>query len=292
MRTTLDIRIRQKRFAAFVMTLVIGVFSAVNVVATPIDYTWPDAAAAPPGGTTVNDLIGHTIAPGENIDYRLSNAGTGKLVVNYLPAGSGDDVTTGSKTYPNPNPCNTVASAYNGTLANFQHWRVSNAVEKPDGTEAFTLILTMEPVFPAPVAPEKKAPEQVEEEEPSTPIDPNAIGAFLYRNGIKDPKAKFGRQAQGEACKALFAASCPKGWNEGFSFSMSYDDKNSYLAKEGTLVLYIPGAFQKKGREYAVMAVDENGKVHLYNNTVGRSPFVFTSGINLNGYAFNLIYKD
>ena len=122
-------------------------------------------------------------------------------------------------------------------------------------------------------------------------VNPDAIICYYIVNGVIDSGALFGKQEQGPVCKALFTASCPKSWTEAFSFSMSYDGVNTDTLKNGTLKLYIPGQFQKAGRKYAVMAMDKYGKVHIYQDT-DLLPFVFTSPLNFEGYAFNLIYMD
>ena len=72
---------------------------------------------------------------------------------------------------------------------------------------------------------------------------------------------------------------------------MSYGGANTDTLKNGTLQLYIPGQYQKTGRTYAVMAMDKYGQIHIYQDT-DALPFVFTSPLNFEGYAFNLIYKD
>ena len=130
-----------------------------------------------------------------------------------------------------------------------------------------------------------------EDNTPAAVVNPNSIICYYIVNGVIDPKALFGKQEQGPACKASFTASLPKGWTEAFSFSMSYEGANTTTLKNGTLQLYIPGQYQKAGRQYAVMAMDKNGVVHIYQDT-DALPFVFTSPINFEGYAFNLIYKD
>ncbi len=137
--------------------------------------------------------------------------------------------------------------------------------------------------------PDGEKKEEVREIRPV--INPNALAARYWVNGKIDYKAQFGRVEQGPACKAAFSAARPAGWKEAFCFSMSYDDKHTFTMKDGILELFIPGSFQTGGREYAVMAVDKNGLVHIYRNTDKR-PFVFMSKLDLEGYAFSLIYRD
>ena len=88
-----------------------------------------------------------------------------------------------------------------------------------------------------------------------------------------------------------FKNALPAGWKEGITFSMSVEDKHTYDPKTGTLVLCVPDALQKTGRQYAVMGIDKNSKVTVFYDTDNK-PFLFTSKLNLEGYAFALIYKE
>jgi hypothetical protein len=49
--------------------------------------------------------------------------------------------------------------------------------------------------------------------------------------------------------------------------------------------------FQKTGRQFAIMGINKDGKVILFENT-SKVPFNVASDISLEGYAFELIYKD
>ena len=121
--------------------------------------------------------------------------------------------------------------------------------------------------------------------------NPDALAAVYYENGVPSWKAKFGKQTQGAACAMAFKNALPAGWKEGITFSMSVEDKYTYDPKTGTLVLCVPDALQKTGRQYAVMGIDKNGKVTVFYDTDNK-PFLFTSKLNLEGYAFALIYKE
>jgi hypothetical protein len=121
--------------------------------------------------------------------------------------------------------------------------------------------------------------------------NPDALAAVYYENGVPSWKAKFGKQTQGAACAMAFKNALPAGWKEGITFSMSVEDKYTYDPKTGTLVLCVPDALQKTGRQYAVMGIDKNSKVTVFYDTDNK-PFLFTSKLNLEGYAFALIYKE
>ena len=55
--------------------------------------------------------------------------------------------------------------------------------------------------------------------------------------------------------------------------------------------MYIPGAYQKPGRQFALLAMDKNGKVIVLND-IDNQPNSLTVKLNIEGYAFHLIYKD
>ena len=123
-------------------------------------------------------------------------------------------------------------------------------------------------------------------------INPDAIGASYYdKAGNIVQNAKLGRQKQGPGASAMFSASTPKGWKEAFPFSMTVDGVNDSSLKDGILKIYIPGTVQKAGRVYAVLGLDKNGKIHLYQDTDAREN-VFSANLDLEGYAFDLIFFD
>ncbi len=122
-------------------------------------------------------------------------------------------------------------------------------------------------------------------------FNPYALNAHYYVNNVIDYKAILGRVEQGPGGKAAFAAALPAGWNLGFSFSMSYDGKNEYSLKNGIIKLYVPQEFQKAGRKYAIMAIDKNGKVSVIYDADTLEQLVTVSP-NVEGYAYELIYKD
>ncbi len=122
-------------------------------------------------------------------------------------------------------------------------------------------------------------------------VNPNAIGAFYYMNGILVTNATIGKTEQGSLAKAVFNASIPLGWNSAFSFNLSINGKNEYSKKDGTIVLYVPSELQKEGREYKILAMDKNGKVFEVKDS-DTNPNVVTFTPNIEGYAYYLIYKD
>ena len=125
----------------------------------------------------------------------------------------------------------------------------------------------------------------------SARANPDAIFGVLYLNGKRLESAKMGKQKQGPLGEYAFAAGRPAGYREAFSFNITVNDKADYSNKKGVLSLYIPREFQKNGRTFAITALDEKGKVHLFSD-IDTSPETITCNIDINGYAFDLIYKD
>lgn len=123
-------------------------------------------------------------------------------------------------------------------------------------------------------------------------IDPNWIGASYYdQNGNIVNNVSFGRQKQGLAASVVFNSSTPAGWTEAFPFSMTVNGVNDYSLKDGTLKIHIPGSVQKAGRVFAVLAIDKNGKIHVYQDA-DPQPNVFSAKLDVEGYAFDLIFFD
>ncbi|MCR4739897.1 MAG: hypothetical protein K5886_06510 [Lachnospiraceae bacterium] len=172
-------------------------------------------------------------------------------------------------------------------LDHFSVWVINNR----DGD----LIVYIKPVFVDDIKdaeePEESEKEPEEEEETKTIYNPDAINAGYYVNGVLQSNAVIGKQAQSPVAASIFAASLPKGWRSAFSMSMSYNGKNEYSLKNGTIVLYVPEAFQKSGRQYAILAMGRNGNVVLCPDT-DRIQNTVTVTPGVEGYAYELIYKD
>ena len=102
---------------------------------------------------------------------------------------------------------------------------------------------------------------------------------------------KAGYQEQGELGKLAFRTATPAGWTEAFSFNLLKDGKPDFTLKSGTFTLLIPSQYQKAGRQFALLALDKSGKVYLLPDT-DTNPNTITVAVNLEGYTFELLYKD
>ena len=58
------------------------------------------------------------------------------------------------------------------------------------------------------------------------------------------------------------------------------------------MVLYIPGEYIKANRQYALLGMNKAGQVILFADTDLNPNTVTVNLANMDGYAFDLIYKD
>ncbi len=99
------------------------------------------------------------------------------------------------------------------------------------------------------------------------------------------------KQEQGFFAKLAFAAGMPKGFMEAFTFNLLVNNKADYDIKSGKFVLTIPYQYQKAGRKYALMGLNKNGQA-IYFADEDLSDTTITTTLNIDGYAFMLIYSD
>ena len=121
-------------------------------------------------------------------------------------------------------------------------------------------------------------------------INPDALTVTFLRSGVYVPIAA-GKQAQGPLGQMIFNKSMPIGWTEAFSFNITVDSNADYTFKNGILTLYIPAQYQKAGRQFAIMGIDQSGKVETFPDT-DTSEATVTVNLSLSGYALDLVYKD
>ncbi len=122
-------------------------------------------------------------------------------------------------------------------------------------------------------------------------VNPDALIAYFLVNGVRLESATFAKQSQGALGMAAFNIGRPAGWKQAFTFNMMVNGKADHTAKNGYLVLVIPSEYQKAGRSYAIMGLDKSGKARIFND-FDTIPSTVTARVDLDGYAFGLIYKD
>ncbi len=91
--------------------------------------------------------------------------------------------------------------------------------------------------------------------------------------------------------KAAFTEAVPSGWTQGFSFSISTSGQTGFTVKNGKMSFKVPDAIKKAGRKFAIMGVDKNGKVKIFDNidTTGEN---ITIDLDIEGFEFEVIYAD
>lgn len=106
-----------------------------------------------------------------------------------------------------------------------------------------------------------------------------------------------GYQEQGEIAKGIIRSAIPAGWKEAFSFNLLVNGKTDTSLKKGTLTLTIPTEYLntivsagQAGRQFAIVAMDKNGKTYLLTDT-DTNPNTITANVAFEGYAMELIYK-
>ncbi len=98
---------------------------------------------------------------------------------------------------------------------------------------------------------------------------------------------------QGPLCNAAFKIATPNGFKEAFTFNFSADTsirhEINYDRKKGLFVLNIPKAYQKKGRTFRLIGINKNGQTKIFTDS-DMNDDTFTTALDVEGYAFSLIY--
>ncbi len=143
---------------------------------------------------------------------------------------------------------------------------------------------------PQPVEDQDKGDKEEHRSKPAV-VNPDTVEGAFAANGQFLPGVAMGKTKQGPAAQAVFGASRPVGWKEAYTFNIAINGKVDYSLKSGPLTILIPKELQKAGRTFAIMALDKNGKAWTFADT-DTNPATVTANINVEGYAFALIYKD
>ena len=137
---------------------------------------------------------------------------------------------------------------------------------------------------------------RMEQEEAGGEVAPVVTGEPLLKNfSGKGMGGLCTFEKQGPLCAAVFKAATPLGFFEAFSFNLNLDatgkTKPNYGKKAGKFVLNIPKQYRKKGRTFAIIGIGKPGKVKIFYDT-DINDETFTTDIDIEGYAFSLIYTD
>lgn len=276
-KQTKETKTRQKRFFAFMLSMLICCLPTATVLAADIEL---------PATPNFSSLIGTTVNEGDVI----YGSGVSGRVVNVTYTSSKRDTTQRFTVTDDTHANGYQIKAIDG----FTQWIITVA----NDDRSFTLqALNDNPQPVQPVKEEKSEDTSERKHDDQTPAsweaNPNEISAFYIKNGFIDNRTKLGKEEQGETCQFIFRSSFPAGNNykEAFSLSMSYDGKHTTDLKDGTLLLYIPPNLQRSGRKFKMLAINKDGEVFLYDNTSDNEG-IFQTKLNVEGYAFCLIYTD
>lgn len=137
---------------------------------------------------------------------------------------------------------------------------------------------------------------RMEQEEAGGEVAPVVTGEPLLKNfSGKGMGGLCTFEKQGPLCAAVFKAATPLGFFEAFSFNLNLDatgkTKPNYGKKTGKFVLNIPEKYRKKGRTFAIIGIDKSGKVKIFYD-IDTDDKLFTTDLDIEGYAFSLIYTD
>ncbi len=83
----------------------------------------------------------------------------------------------------------------------------------------------------------------------------------------------------------------PEGFMKGFSFSVTNGGQSAYSVKNGKISFKIPTYYLLAGRQFKLIVIDEDGNVKVFDNEAtedGR----FEADLDVEGYSFELVYKD
>ena len=123
------------------------------------------------------------------------------------------------------------------------------------------------------------------------PAKTNPLALILVKTSGLPYGTYAARAQQGPAATAAFKASVTGGFVEGFSFNLITNGTTETTLKSGSFTLLIPADLQKPGRTFEIHAVDKSGKVIVLPD-LDNDPATITVAFNLEGFAFDLLYKD
>ena len=121
------------------------------------------------------------------------------------------------------------------------------------------------------------------------------VNPLVWNYAVNQPNSLCLVEKQGAACVAVFKAATPNGYKEAFSFNLLLKDNGSFkptfVKKTGKFVLHIPKEYQKAGRTFALIGIDRFGNTKIFTDE-DLSNETITTTLDIEGYAFSLIYTD
>ena len=75
------------------------------------------------------------------------------------------------------------------------------------------------------------------------------------------------------------------------SFSVTNGGQTTYSIKNGKISFKIPAQYLLAGRQFKLIGVDKDGKTKVFDN-VATEDGSFEADVDIEGYQFELVYKD
>ncbi len=133
----------------------------------------------------------------------------------------------------------------------------------------------------------------------SEPVSKKAVAKYKsftgVNTGVKGPSAILNatvkEAVQGPLAMAVFDAMMPVGFTRAMTFNLIVNGALNHDLKQGTLILDIDNNLVRKGRTFALIGIGLGGQPVIFTD-IDSSNLTLTSDIELEGYAFALIYSD
>ena len=121
------------------------------------------------------------------------------------------------------------------------------------------------------------------------------VNPLVWNYVANQPGSRCLIEKQGPACTKTFKMATPAGYTEAFSFNLLLNEtgsfKPTFTKKTGKFVLNILREYQKPGRTFALIGIDKNGNTRIFTDE-DLSDDTITTTLDIEGYAFSLIYSD
>lgn len=117
------------------------------------------------------------------------------------------------------------------------------------------------------------------------------LGAYSASASEDDQVGTVVASGQGPLAMQAFGAAVPAGYTSSLTFNLVQSSELNHDLKVGRLVLTVPEYLAKEGRNFAVIAIDSQGRTVLYADA-DQAVSTITVNINTDAYAFMLIYTD
>ncbi len=117
-----------------------------------------------------------------------------------------------------------------------------------------------------------------------------SASAMLY-NGASNNTLDVYSNDLGELARATVKAFTPAGYMPACEGAISFNYTLDYKNKSGLVCMTLPEGVQASNRIYKILTIGEGGVIALYDD-VDANPNTVTANINLNGFAFAVLYSE